>query len=284
MNELCTLILSIILGIVLFIFLIAFFVFLFISLVHFFPYAYDSVFGSLALRLGHWIGRKMPSVKKVTLVQRIWKTIQPKEFYTRYETPFFTFFPSYLAILALTEIIPNSFGNTINYIIASVIYLGCYFLGMKRKLHDSNEKYERALNNNLEFLKLSFLPITFVITVLGFVFTATNFHITNIPFTVDSALSLLSDFFSPIPTASLSTLSSIWEHLWRITLAATILFLLLYVISLPLQVLSYFLILVIQYARKHGHCYKHPFLWVWDRFFANASPLLDTLIHRFIKK
>lgn len=151
-----------------------------ISAVYIFGYIYDSIFGNSIVMLGHLLGRKHPKIKNNTLVVKIWKIIQKKELYLRYETPLFTYCFSYIAIFMLSRILPNK--NDMSFIVASVLYLLFYFIGMARKCRSNEQYYNKVLNHNMEFLKLSFLPLGFIITVVGFCFTITGKKIQDLPF------------------------------------------------------------------------------------------------------
>lgn len=72
----------------------------------------------------------------------------------------------------MTLILPDE--NGMGIIVASALYLLFYFVGMARKCGSDKTYYEKVLDNNMEFLKLSFLPLGFIITVLGFCFTVTQ--------------------------------------------------------------------------------------------------------------
>lgn len=54
-------------------------------------------------------------------------------------------------------VLPNENGTDI--VVASALYLLLYFVGMARKCGRNEQYYEKILDNNIEFLKLSFLPL-----------------------------------------------------------------------------------------------------------------------------
>lgn len=150
-----------------------------ISVVYIVGYVCDSIFGNSFISLGHFISGKDPKIKNISIAEKLWKKIQPKELYLRYETPLFTYCFSYTAISLLALVLPNE--NGMGIIVASALYLLVYFIGMARKCGRNEQYYEKILDNNIEFLKLSFLPLGFIITVLGFCFTITGMKVQELP-------------------------------------------------------------------------------------------------------
>lgn len=150
-----------------------------ISIVYLGGYIYDSILENLLLRIGHYIGRKIPRIKENILMRKIWEKMQSKESYLRYETPLVTYCFSYTAILLIATVLPDKKG--IEVITASILYLIFYFVGMAKRCGSNENYYESVLANNMDFLKLSFLPVGFIITVLGFCFTITGMKIQEIP-------------------------------------------------------------------------------------------------------
>ncbi len=61
---------------------------IFTPMVFMVEYAVDAVLGNSYLRLGHKIIKKYPSIKSIKPFRIIWRRIQPKNMYIRYETPF----------------------------------------------------------------------------------------------------------------------------------------------------------------------------------------------------
>mgnify|MGYP000547548411 CR=1 FL=1 len=150
-----------------------------ISVVYIAGYVYDSIFGNSFISLGHFISGKYPRIKNIPVVVKLWEKIQPKELYLRYETPLFTYCFSYTAISLLALVLPNE--NGMGIIVASALYLLFYFVGMARKCGSNEQYYNKVLKNNMEFLKVSFLPLGFIITVMGFYFTITGMKIQELP-------------------------------------------------------------------------------------------------------
>lgn len=152
--------------------------------IYFIGYLGDAVLGNIPLRIGRWMGKKFPKIKESTFIRKQWQRIQPKTLYERYETPFYTFCFACFVIWPLIIILPIDYLLLYRYLIAAVLYILCYFVGMWRKCGGKGEYYENILQNNLEFLKLSFLPSVFVLTVLGFIFSATGKTIYHFDLTV----------------------------------------------------------------------------------------------------
>ena len=191
---------------VIMIFLIGLLFVMLISVVYIAGYVYDSIFGNSFISLGHFISGKYPKIKNIPIVVKLWRKIQPKELYLRYETPLFTYCFSYTAISLLALVLPNE--NGMGIIVASALYLLFYFVGMARKCGRNEQYYEKILDNNIEFLKLSFLM---------------NYN--------DETNTLMLFL--------------------KLIVSGGLILILFYVISLPIQVISYFVISVINYFRKH---------------------------------
>lgn len=214
-----------------------------ISIVYIVGYVYDSIFGNSIICLCRFLGRKYPKIKNIPLVVKVWERIQIKGLYLRYETPLFAYCFSYTAISMLALILPNENGMSI--IEASALYLLFYFVGMARKCGGNEQYYNKVLNNNMEFLKLSFLPLGFIITVMGFCFTITGMKVQELPL----------DFTITVNTyTSLMNCNDETNTLMlflKMIVSGGLILILFYIISLPVQVVSYFVISVINYFRKH---------------------------------
>lgn len=70
---------------VIMIFLIGLLFIMLISVVYIAGYVYDSIFGNLFISLGHFISGKYPKIKNISIVEKLWRKIQLKELYLRYE-------------------------------------------------------------------------------------------------------------------------------------------------------------------------------------------------------
>lgn len=228
---------------VIMIFLIGLLFIMLISVVYIAGYVYDSIFGNSFISLGHFISGKYPKIKNISIVEKLWRKIQPKELYLRYETPLFTYCFSYTAISLLALVFPNE--NGMGIIVASALYLLLYFVGMARKCGRNEQYYEKILDNNIEFLKLSFLPLGFIITVLGFCFTITGMKVQELP--LDFAI--IENIYTSLMNYNDET--NTFMLFLKLIVSGELILILFYVISLPIQVVSYFGISVIYYFRKH---------------------------------
>lgn len=243
MDEFIKLLIMLPIMLLMLIYLIALLFIMLISVIYTAGYVYDSVFGNSLISLGHFIGGKNPKIKNSSVVIKLWKRIQPKELYLRYETPLFSYCFSYTAISILAILIPSK--NGINIIVASVLYILIYFIGMARKCGRNQQYYNKVLENNIEFLKLSFLPLGFVITIVGFCFTITGMKVQDIAFdfsTIENAYTNITNYYNG---------TNILIEFLKLIIMGVIILALFYIISLPVQVVSYFVISVINYYRKH---------------------------------
>jgi hypothetical protein len=219
-------------------------------------YVYDSIFGNSFISLGQFISGKYPKIKNISIAEKLWRKIQPKELYLRYETPLFAYCFSYTAISLLALVLPNE--NGMGIIVASALYLLFYFVGMARKCGRNEQYYEKILDNNIEFLKLSFLPLGFIITVLGFCFTITGMKVQELPLDfaiIENTYTSLMNYNDETNTLMLFL---------KLLVSGGLILILFYVISLPIQVISYFVISVINYFRKH----KAGYIGLYKKFFS----------------
>lgn len=225
-------------------------------------YVYDSIFGNSLLKVGHFIGKKFSKIKDISLIVKLWRKIQPKKLYFRYETPVFAYCFSCVGILLLAMILPDE--NGMDIIMASVLYLLFYFVGMARRCGNDEQYYEKVLENNMEFLKLSFLPLGFIITVLGFCFTITGMKVQELPFN----FAIIESTYTSLVNDSVET-NTVMFFL-QILIAVGCIAVLFYIMSLPIQVLSYFAISVINYFRK----YKQAYIGLFKKYFQIIACLL----------
>lgn len=223
-------------------------VMLFATSVYFWGYAYDCIMGDWPIRIAKYIADKFPGILKNKWSKRIWELICPKEFYFRYETPFITYCCSFMVVYLISLVpLPLRGGR---YMIASVLYLLVYFVGMCRKYKNKEDCLDKVLENNMEFLKLSFLPITFLITIVGFGFTATGLKIQD--FNVDwvHICDVITNYFRNDVGDNLLSLCL------HIVICGFAFLLIFYVVSLPMQVIAFFIITVIKYFKKYGRAYR----------------------------
>lgn len=211
-------------------------------------YLYDFI-EPLLLKMGHFIGQKFPEIKNKKIIIGLWKKIQPQYQCMRYETPLvvycFSFVPLYFIAMILR--IKN---EVLSLCSAAILYISVYFFGMIIKYRNKHDILKEVLNNNENFLKLSFLPFTFLITVVGFCFTITG-----------SSIFEIWDWFSNNLVDIIDWIKN-KIHLLKYTSAINALLsmicisILFYFMSLPIQVISYFGIMVIKYFLEYGKTYK----------------------------
>lgn len=233
--------------IVIMIFLVGLLFIMLISIVYIAGYIYDSIFGNSFICLGHFISGKYPKIKNIPIVIKLWRKIQPKELYLRYETPLFTYCFSYTAISLLALVVPDEYGMGI--IVASALYLLFYFIGMARKCGRNEQYYEKIMDNNMEFLKLSFLPLGFIITVFGFCFTITGMKVQEFP--LDFVI--IKNTYTSLMNYNDDT--NTFMFFLKMIVSGGLVLMLFYIISLPVQVISYFVISSINYFRKYNAGY-----------------------------
>lgn len=232
---------------------------LLIAAVYSVGYLYDSIVGDSLYKLGKYIAKKNPKIKEIKVLRRIKCAIEPREQFTRYETPLCTYCFSYTAILFIYVIL-DSLSIRYGGIVAFFLYILIYFIGMYRR-YKGNERYGVVLENNMEFLKLSFTPLAFLVTIVGFIFTISGFNLQQVDF----------EYFMPIVNSieENGLVSGVANELWLAVKCGIAIFVLLYVVSIPMQLVSYFVILVIKYFNKYGSGYKKIigfFLKTWRSF------------------
>ena len=269
---------------VIMIFLIGLLFIMLISVVYIAGYVYDSIFGNLFISLGHFISGKYPKIKNISIVEKLWRKIQPKELYLRYETPLFTYCFSYTAISLLALVLPNENGTDIVwdtpyarhlYYHPEYNYQGAPMRGgywADRYMQNGGQKqieqyYEKILDNNIEFLKLSFLPLGFIITVLGFCFTITGMKVQELPLDfaiIENTYTSLMNYNDETNTLMLFL---------KLLVSGGLILILFYVISLPIQVISYFVISVINYFRKH----KAGYIGLYKKFIGIVAYFLKNI-------
>jgi hypothetical protein len=257
MDVLLELLIILMLLIVLLIFGVGLLFVMLISIVYITGYAYDTIFGNSFIRLGYFISGKYPRIKNISIVVKLWEKMRPKELYLRYETPLFTYCFSYTAISVLVLVLSNENG-IMGIIAASALYLFLYFVGMARKCGSNEQYYNKVLKNNMEFLKVSFLPLGFIITVMGFCFTITGMKIQELPLN----FTIIANTF--ISLMNYNDESNILMQFLKILASGGIILILFYILSLPVQVVSYFIISVINYFRKHKAGYIGLFKKYWS--------------------
>ena len=234
-------------------------------------YAIDVILGNSYLQIGHNIINKYPKIKSIKLFQEIWRRIQPKNLYLRYETPIVSYIFSYIAISFFSVFLIKT---SYSIIVSTIIYLILYFAGMIRKFTGDEDHLKKILNSNLEFLKLSFLPLAFIITVCGFIFTITGMKIqevvdwekllTKICNVVINFMEENNNLYYPIVELIIL--------IFKFIVVLGILLVFLYVISIPLQVVSYGIIMIMMYFINN----KRGYIRLWNKCLLFAKLVLET--------
>ena len=145
MSVLMELLVKLISLIVIMIYLVGLLFVMLISVVYIVGYVCDSIFGNSFISLGHFISGKYPKIKNISIVKKLWKKIQPKELYLRYETPLFTYCFSYTAISLLALVLPNENGIPMmgGYVFyyKERIFGGIYGNGFLVKITETSKKF-----------------------------------------------------------------------------------------------------------------------------------------------
>ncbi len=183
----------------------------------------------------------------VNYMKRVAESIRPRNTYIRYETPLFPFCFSYFAIVLIISVIQIELEWYYAYLCGTIVFLLIYFIGMRRCYNDTNA-YENALNNNLDFLKLSFIPLGFVVSIGGLIFTVLENEIYT-----NDCIQYFTDKVDAIEQMVLKS------HSLLIIPTAALIILLMYIISIPVQLLAYLIIHIIKYHRKYGESYCRLF-------------------------
>lgn len=171
----------------------------------------------------------------------------------RYRTPLYIFIGIGMPITLIADDI-NIFKNEyIGYICLSFFFLFIYFFGMFVKNYNKPEIYLAFLNHNMEFLKLSFLPCTFIITIVGFLYTIQEEALFKQ--VVRMGIHIWENTYTVITSEEFVNRNQ-GNWLINTSIYLFVVLLLLYVVSLPVQILGYFLISIILYFQKYGDGYK----------------------------
>ena len=235
--------------------LLAALIILLISIIYFVLFVWDII-------TGNWLYRKISDndskfrIKWIDAFAKSMKEkLKPKEHYARYETPLFALCFTFTAISYLTAIIGQDSLKSI--MLAVTIYIATYIIGMRRKYSDT-KKYSEVLQANMEFLKLSFVPLVFFVTVAGFLFTFMGTFVGT-----EDSIKLLNEwlkYFEELRNANVFSISG-YPNIGIDTVVTAFLFvlqlcILFYLCSIPLQLFTYFIMLVIKYFLQYGKPYK----------------------------
>lgn len=224
-----------------------------------FGYLYDSIFGDWLIIFVYRIGRKNNRLRNRHWFRKLWSLIQPKNTYVRYETPAIAYCFSYMAIWLMTYIIPRKMDTMWRQLISMTLYIIFYFAGMYRRCGKRSEYYTSVLKNNMSFLKLSFWVLGGLMTVIGFACTILGKNIKDI-----NSLDAIIEYILTIG-------DSLFERTEPLMIIPIVLvsfvriFLVLSVVSIPVQVVSYFIILLINYFRENPRGYVELIKRHWER-------------------
>ncbi|MRE73087.1 hypothetical protein [Mammaliicoccus sciuri] len=199
-----------------------------------------------------------------------------KYYYVPLITYYFSSFPLLMVMLGLSTIIKSNFiseknsidprVDMISYLITVILYVLMFYFAMYRRFKVDNKNIMSrsvlldALSIHRQFLNLSFIPITFLITIIG----------------------IASSLNKPIKL-NLLDINNFIEYLFHIALILdykdNILFMLIgiithcialfigfYIISIPLQLISLFINYVFKYFYEHGRYYKEVFVDFDEKF------------------
>lgn len=236
-------------GLFVLVYLVVFLFILTISLIYTLGYIQDALFGEWLINYVLLFINKISKATKRNILKKFEDYIKPKDMYMRYETPLCTYCFSFSALSIIMGIL-NELGIGYVYVIAILFYIAVYFVGMYRRCH-SDMFYYRILENNLEFLKLSFIPLAFLITVGGFIFTITGYRIQE---TDLNYFSMIIQIFTEHDISK----GAIGDILYYFKSGIFIL-LIMYIMSIPMQLISYLVLQVIFYFKKHNKAYKKLF-------------------------
>lgn len=226
-------------------------------------YVIDTLVGNWGHKIIQVAGNVM-KLQNRPCYRKLYKMLSPKEQYYRYETPLYTFILAYLGVCTVYDIFLSSKDELLSIIVLSFIYLFCYLLGMYRKYGRNLTNYKRVLDMNMEYLQLFFIPFSFIVTIVGFILSLTDIYKFEYEYT--SLMHLFENLLSIKEIAS-------GMYTLNFFILATDLFIWLALYSLPLQLVAYFLLKIIDYFLKNGKpyvlYYKKVFEHIKEFFYNN---------------
>lgn len=228
------------------VYLVIFLFILIIPVIYLVGYIQDALFGDWLLKHVLLILNKISKPEKRNILNKLDDYLNSENAYVKYETPLCTYCFSFSALLIVMEFF-NGLETIYAYIIATLIYVTVYFIGMYHRRR-SDTHYNEILKNNRDFLKLSFIPLAFLITVGGFLFTITGYRIQEIDL---NYFSMIIQIFTEHDISK----GVIGDILYYCKSGIFIL-LAMYVFSVPMQLISYYILEVIFYLGEHKGAYK----------------------------
>lgn len=171
----------------------------------------------------------------------------------KYHLPGFTYYFSGILLIGIGGYIENkislfsyhhdvyftSWHTIVLYIGISIVYVFIFYLGMWRRIGhiDKGEYFIETLSKHRKFLKLSFIPVSFVITVLGFI-----------------------SVFGDINISFILVIKYVFEVLegvkQNLLLNGIILMIIVYIFSIPVQLMALFINNLFVYIYEEGYYYK----------------------------
>lgn len=189
-----------------------------------------------------------------------------------YKVPLITYFSSFTIIGFIVGLVTNIhaeyisknhqidlFVIIISYLTSSIVYLLAFYFGMYRRFKvdknniESKSIFLENLSVHRQFLNLSFIPLTFAITFIGIISSL------NIPISI--SINDINTSLNYISTFMINYLDSnnFLFQLLGFILNITILVILLYIFTIPLQLIALFINYVFKYFYEHGSYYKDIF-------------------------
>jgi len=143
------------------------------------------------------------------------------------------------------------------YVCISILYVFIFYLGMWRRIGhiDKGKYFIKTLGKHRKFLKLSFIPVSFVVTVLGFISVFGDINI--------SFILIMRFVFGVLDGVKQNSL-----------LNGIILMIIVYVFSIPVQLLALFINNLFVYVFEEGHYYKQMIIRISKPVYNNLKSIL----------
>lgn len=218
---------------------------LFTTMVYLPLYMMDVIVGRTLENKLNSIDEDKYSGNVLKILKRTKKIFGSQNCYLRYETPLIAYVFSSLAVVMIALISKAS--SAIGYLASYLAYLFFYFVGMIRRYASDDEKLGMVLENNKKFLKLSFLPLGFCLTIIGFIFGILGIDIRDL----QQYIPYFTDYWARLVSVIQS--NEIFNVAWMFIE----MLLIMYVFSLPMQVIAYFVVEQILYFREFKLPYKN---------------------------
>lgn len=185
------------------------------------------------------------------------------QYRNRYNIPAINYIFSFFTLTALMGIIGRLFdidSVLIAYSISICVYPVILNIGMYRKTSkiEQGVYFRDLLKNHKKFLQLSFLPLAFLITIIGFLFASMD-KIEGLTGWIMSIENLSKIIESIYGMRSADVDSHFFQHSLKLLL-------IIYIFSVPLQVVAYFCNQVSEYIFECGKGYKTYFIQIWNGF------------------